>query len=156
MIILSWNCQGLGHSEVVPVLHDFLKNYKVDVFVLFEILVGSSRVEEVKQRLGFERGIVVDSVGRSGGLCVLWRKASMCCLLTYARTFIDIKIIDNNEGNWKLTEYCGFPERGRLRDSKTLLKDLSSKYNPPWCCIGDFNCHAPTLAWTKRGGVTRD
>ena len=71
MIILSWNCQGLGHSEVVPVLHDFLKNYKVDVFVLFEILVGSSRVEEVKHRLGFERGIVVDSVGRSGGLCVL-------------------------------------------------------------------------------------
>ena len=73
MKILSWNCQGLGHPEAVPVLREFARTQKADIFVLFETLTGSGKVENVRCLLGFEGCFVVDGVGRSGGLCVLTR-----------------------------------------------------------------------------------
>ena len=94
MKILSWNCQGLGHPEAVPVLREFARTHKVDIFALFATLAGSGKVENVRCQLGFEGCFVVDCVGRSGGLCVLWRKAETCHLLSYGRNFIDMEITD--------------------------------------------------------------
>ena len=73
MKILSLNCQRLGHPEAVPVLREFARTQKADIFVLFKTLAGSGKVENVRCLLGFEGCFVVDGVGRSGGLCVLSR-----------------------------------------------------------------------------------
>ncbi|KAL8520443.1 hypothetical protein ACS0TY_011099 [Phlomoides rotata] len=73
MIILSWNCRGLGNPAIIPALVELVKTRKPDVIFLFETLSVSSRVEEVRVRLKFESCFSISSIGRSGGLCVFWK-----------------------------------------------------------------------------------
>ena len=85
MIILSWNCRGLGQPSAVPSLRDLVRCHKPDVVFLCETLSTSIRMEEVKRQLGFECCVVVDCQGRSGGLAMLWNRSNLCELISYSR-----------------------------------------------------------------------
>lgn len=48
MIILSWNCMGLGHPCAVSLLRDLVRSYKSDVIFLFETLSHAIKIENVR------------------------------------------------------------------------------------------------------------
>ncbi|XVF80912.1 hypothetical protein PTKIN_Ptkin15bG0113100 [Pterospermum kingtungense] len=54
MIVLSWNCRGLGQPQTVNVICELVRTHKVSVVLLFETLAHSNKVEEVCAILGFE------------------------------------------------------------------------------------------------------
>ncbi|KAK2365796.1 hypothetical protein QL285_079253 [Trifolium repens] len=139
MIVLSWNCQGLGSPGAVLNLRDLARDHKPDVIFLFETLTIARRIEEIRVKLGFDSCISVDVQGRSGGLAVFWKKSSNCRLLNYSRNFINLIVEDNSRGEWRLTGFYGFPEHGRRRDSWNMLRNLRDMSPIPWCIIGDFN-----------------
>ncbi|XP_057808744.1 uncharacterized protein LOC131023220 [Salvia miltiorrhiza] len=95
-------------------------------------------MEEIRARHNFEGCLVVDSVGRSGGLCMLWKSNTSCTLIGYSRNHIDLHIMDVN-GEWRLTGFYGFSERHKRRDSWNLLRRLAGISSLPWFIIGDFN-----------------
>lgn len=47
MIILSYNCRGLGNLWVVPILHELIRTHKPDIIFLFETLVHAQRLVEI-------------------------------------------------------------------------------------------------------------
>ncbi|XP_073060294.1 uncharacterized protein [Primulina eburnea] len=50
-----------------------------------------------------------------------------------------MEIVVKARGGWCLTEFYGFPERHRRRDSWNLLRTITDASTLPCCIIGDFN-----------------
>lgn len=118
MIILSWNCRGLGHPAAVPFLCGLVNARRPDVIFLSETLSHSTRIEGIRTRLSYDS---VNCVGRSGGLCVLWKSTAVCSILTYSQHHIDLSVTEEG-GNWRLTGFYGCPEGSRRRESWALLR----------------------------------
>lgn len=110
MLILSWNCWGLGHPSAVPTLKYLVWDHKPDMIFLFETLAHANKVEELRLRLGFDCCFAVDREGRSGGVAVLWQqKSSNCTILNYSMNFINMEVVDNSKGVWRITGFYGYP-----------------------------------------------
>lgn len=96
MILLSWNCRGLGNPATVPTLCELVKARKPDMVFLFETLAVASRVEEIRVKLNFQSCFNVSCVGRSGGVCVFWRVSTLCDIVNYSNNHISLFVKDSN------------------------------------------------------------
>jgi hypothetical protein len=68
--ILSWNCRG----RTVHDLHQMVKEKKPCFVFFMETLSTKTHLKRIRIQLGFDGHFVVDHVGRSGGLALLWRE----------------------------------------------------------------------------------
>ena len=69
--IISWNCRGLGNPRSVRALHDLVRCWNPKIVFLMETKSKKNRMERIKNRIGFANGLIVPSVGRSGGIALL-------------------------------------------------------------------------------------
>ncbi|PNX56263.1 endonuclease/exonuclease/phosphatase family protein, partial [Trifolium pratense] len=139
MIILSWNCRGLSHPSAIPNLRGLVRIHKPDILFLSETLSYARNMENIRVVMGYDSCLSIDVEGRSGGLAVMWKESSSCRVINYSRNFINLLVEDQNKGDWRITCYYGYPERGRRRNAWQLLRDLCDMSQLPWCIIGDFN-----------------
>ncbi|XP_074335942.1 uncharacterized protein LOC141673107 [Apium graveolens] len=139
MNILSWNCRGLGNPRSVWILGDLIKSRKPNFLFLSETLVMSDKIKELCFKFKFVKYFVVDCIGRSGGLAILWRKNFDCSVLDSSANHIDVQVNSFGNVQWRMTCFYGFPERSRRRDSWNFIKSLAAKSDMPWCILGDFN-----------------
>ena len=138
MSYLSWKCRGLGNSRAVRSLCDLVKSHRPRILFLVETLVHEMKIEELRIKLGFSSKFLVNSIGHSGGLAMLWDSSLSCSISGFSNNHIDL-IISKSTGDWRLTSYYGFPECHKQRASWTLLRALAILSSLPWVCIGDFN-----------------
>ncbi|KAK2642134.1 hypothetical protein Ddye_023897 [Dipteronia dyeriana] len=68
-------------------------------------------MERWRLKLGFSGKLVVNSIGRSGGLCPLWSDNVDVDLLTYSQEHIDVKIKDSDAVVWRFTGFYGHLEQ---------------------------------------------
>lgn len=87
----------------------------VDVIFLFETLVDSNKIEELRVYLRFEGAFAINNVGRSGGLAVIWRTPNVVSVNKFSNNFIDVMVNLEGDPSWRLTGYYGFPESRRRR-----------------------------------------
>ncbi|XP_031124183.1 uncharacterized protein LOC116026896 [Ipomoea triloba] len=139
MSTLSWNCRGLGNPRTVREVVDLVSRKKPEFVFLMETKAARIHAERLRVRLGFEGLFYVDSVGRSGGLALLWRKNNTTRLLSFSRNHVDIEVSVAGLGAWRMTGFYGFSERGRRSGSWDLLRTLAGRSDLPWVVIGDFN-----------------
>lgn len=139
MKILSWNCRGLGNSRAVRALGDLVKSRKPNILFLIETLSTSDRIKKLSSKLGYDNVWIIDCIGRSGGLALLWDRSIQCSVFDSDINHIDAHILKNNTPVWRLTGFYGFSERSRRKDSWEFLKVLANKSSLPWCIVGDFN-----------------
>lgn len=71
---------GLGNPQAVPSLRDLVWTYQPGIIFICETFVHSNKIEEIRVRLGFDSTFVVDSIGRSGDLALLWRYLFVCTM----------------------------------------------------------------------------
>lgn len=107
--------------------------------MLFETLVSKQKQEEIRVRLGFKNCFTVDSIGRSGGINVLWRKTGLCSIVNFSTNFISLDIMDGDLGAWCLTAFYECPGRFMRRQSWNMLRSLHATITTLWVCMGDFN-----------------
>ncbi|XP_074313454.1 uncharacterized protein LOC141648626 [Silene latifolia] len=82
-------------------------------------------MRKVKEKLDGYFGIEVDSVGRSGGLAMLWRKDVDCSFMSALVHHMDFSV-KTTEGEWMITGFYGWPAvgadlSGRLTTSGMLV-----------------------------------
>jgi hypothetical protein len=83
---------------------------------------------------------IVEPMGRSGGLALLWQDPPMLDIYNYSRFQINA-VVKDNEGlaQWKFIGFYGQPASARREESWELLNHLKHLQPPPWLCAGDFN-----------------
>lgn len=74
MITLGWNCQGLGNPQTVRVLCEFVQRWDPKIFCLTETKLNKKTMRKEKEKVGFTNSLIIPSLGRSGGLALLWKK----------------------------------------------------------------------------------
>lgn len=99
------------------------------------------KMEGLHVKLGFEGlFVVVDPVGRSGGLALLWKEKNETEIQNYTRRHINVVVrLAENSTPWRFTGFSGHPNWMKRHESWTLLEHLRLFTPEPWLCIGDFN-----------------
>lgn len=151
MSIIAWNYRGLGNPRTVRFLKEITNQFKPSFIFLSETLSIRNKVEVVCKELNFAGCSSVDAAGHSGGVALLWRNEGGCTVTEINKHFIDFEVENAQIGRWRYTGFYGCPERGRRRESWSLLRYLAGKSTLPWCIIGDFN--DLLFAHEKRGGT---
>jgi hypothetical protein len=72
MSILSWNCRGLGQPQTIQGLVRLIHTTSPKIVFLSETRQHRDRVSNIKGRLGMDNCLVVDGVGKGGGLALYW------------------------------------------------------------------------------------
>jgi exonuclease III len=85
MSVLSWNCRGLGNPGTVRDLHRMVKEKGPDLVFLMETKMQNKKCDFIRIKLGFDYMFGVDSVGRSGGLLLLWKNDYNVAIQNYNR-----------------------------------------------------------------------
>ena len=139
MILLSWNCRGLGNLRTVHALQSLVKTQGPGVLFLMETKLDSGEMESIRVLLGFNNMFVIPSHGRSGGLVMLWRQEMGLEIRNYSRHHIDCGVSDTEGKVWRLIGFYGHLEAHKRSESWALLDHLHRLVSHPWLCMGDFN-----------------
>ena len=139
MILLSWNCRGMGNLCAVRILGDLIKSHKPSLLFLSETLVTGESIAELCSKFGFSDYFAVDRVGQGGGLAVFWRNNFSCKIVNSSSNHIDVHVMERNLPAWRLTCFYGFSERAHRQESWDFLRNLAGQDQIPWCIFGDFN-----------------
>jgi len=140
MIVLSWNCRGLGNPRAVRSLCFLVKEKRPDLVFLMETKLNKKRDESIRCKLGFDQCFVVECIGKSGGLMLLWRNQNGVEIQNYSQSHINAVVrCKHDDSPWKLTGFYGNPDTARRNESWALLWHLSTLQPNPWMCVGDFN-----------------
>lgn len=154
MMVLSWNCQGLGNPRSVGTLRNLVRQWDLDVIFLTETKKKIVGMKKVKLKLGFINCFYVQRQGEGGGLAMFWRKEVNLKIQSYSRHHIDAVVIEKGSGfKWRLTGFYGQPETHRRIKSWRYLDTLSRQFSLPWLCFSDFN--KILSAEEKLGGAPR-
>lgn len=119
-----------------------------------ETKICHNRMQQVRRKIGFEGMLLVDPVGLSGGIALLWKFADEVIIENYSRHLINATIVlGGSIESWKLMGFYGHPDRAHRGETRNLLSYLKGMSPNPWLCVGYFN---EVLDQTeKSGGVPR-
>ena len=68
-------------------------------------------MERIKNRIGFANGLIVPSVGRSGGIALLWTREINLEVKSYTRFHVDVVVSEiSSDYKWRLTGFYGHLE----------------------------------------------
>ncbi|KAK3212447.1 hypothetical protein Dsin_017153 [Dipteronia sinensis] len=145
---------AIEHAEAEVSADWSLPEIKPDMMFLLETKSDQNRLESLRLKLGFSGKLVVNSIGRSGGLCLFWTYEVQVSLLSYSTAHIDIRVDPIPKQWWRFTGFYGNLDSKQRAHSWTLLKRLGGMLVLPWLCLGDFNEVMEDSE--KFGGATKD
>ncbi|XP_074282922.1 uncharacterized protein LOC141607470 [Silene latifolia] len=141
MKIIFWNCRGIARPSFKPHLSYLNNAHKADIIILSETRVSGQNAIGIMQNLPFDSFDIVDPVGFSGGIMMLWNARDVSVTtVNKGGQFINavVQVLSSNL-NFFLTAIYTSPKfriRKLLWDS---LINLADNISLPWACLGDFN-----------------
>ncbi|KAK3228833.1 hypothetical protein Dsin_000714 [Dipteronia sinensis] len=117
MKIFGWNAQGLGSSRAFNTLRYHKQETRAEMVFLMVTRCIQENMEILRVKLGYTGKLVVDSVGKSGGLYLMWDSSIDVVLMSYSQGHIDVRIHDENNRNWRFTGFYGHPEQAQRTNS---------------------------------------
>lgn len=141
MIVISWNCRGLGNPEEVHELRSIVRQEGPALLFVMETKIRAKRVEDLHNNLGFVGCFAVDSVGLSGGIGLFWSQGYYVQLKNFSPCHIDVLVRNEvqNSPVWRFTGFYGAPRAEDRHHRWRFLHTLNAIPHAAWLCIGDFN-----------------
>lgn len=140
MSILSWTCRGLGNLRTIRDLCRLVKENRSKLVFLMETKLRQHHFDKIKNKMGFNSGFVVECVGRSGGLALLWTNDLVVDIENYSRRHINATIRSTKHtGAWKFMGFYGHLETGKRKEAWNLSRHLRRFEPMAWLCVDDFN-----------------
>nr|XP_045087997.1 uncharacterized protein LOC123495188 [Aegilops tauschii subsp. strangulata] len=150
MILLCWNCRGLGTDATVGELRWLVNKHRPSLLFLSETKMRDSRARKFMWSLGYTGSFAVSSDGLSGGLVLFWDSSLSVTLKAYSTKIIDIMTKSDDGLEWRTTFVYGEPKRELRHLFWDRLRFLKTTWSGPWICVGDFN---ETLSTDEHMGI---
>ena len=72
MNMLIWNCRGALNPNFHSLVSNLIRKHYPVILVIMETKVSGDRAKSITDRLPMDGAILVNNIGLSGGLWVLW------------------------------------------------------------------------------------
>ncbi|OMP03174.1 Endonuclease/exonuclease/phosphatase [Corchorus capsularis] len=109
MKILLWNVRGAGGSDLLRSIQDLVRVHKPVLVGIMETRVGSDRAEDIVRRIRFSDHRIVEGLGFSGGIWLLWDSGSVNVIVEETSfQAITVKVKRKDE-QWNFTTVYGSP-----------------------------------------------
>ena len=95
MIVLCWNCRGLGNPQTVNALKDLVTSYKSNILFLMETKVFSYRMKFFRSFLHFDGCFSVNRQGL-GGISLMEKSYGSVFVVSFSLNFIDSIVSEGN------------------------------------------------------------
>ncbi|KAL8138861.1 hypothetical protein V2J09_004862 [Rumex salicifolius] len=130
MNAISYNCRGLVKARAVSRLTNLVRKEALKVLFLMETKSDRRKMEAMRLKLGFVGVFIVDYIGRSGGLSLMWDDGMKVTVKSYTDHHIDVTIsLNDSDQEWRFTGVYGWPKGGGsinpLNSSRDLLRTLT-------------------------------
>lgn len=140
MKIICWNWREIGNSRIVQDLSLMVKEKRPILVFVCETKARSCKIAGLQRRLGVEECLVVDYVGKRGGLVLLWRDEKGVEVVNYSNWHISMIVKRERDGrDWNFIGFYGHLEIGKIGLSWDLLRRLMPFNYVAWCVGGYFN-----------------
>lgn len=117
-----------------------VKEKRPNLVFLMETKLRRNKMENTLINLGFANMFVVEYVGKSGGLALLWEDGYEMEIQYFSRRHINAIVHCRHLAvKWKFTGFHGHPKATKCHEAWDFLKFLARLAPNPWLCIGDFN-----------------
>ena len=138
MRILGWNCRGIYNASTVRALRAQIKGSKPNFVFLSETKANETRMEEVKNPIGFSGKLVVDAKSKASGLCLMWKWGINLEVEEFNKNLLVVKIKEALY-EWLLVGFHKPPYPAKKRKVWENLCAILESFQGPWVCFGDFN-----------------
>ena len=117
-----------------------VKQKKPAMVFLMETKLRGDKMGFIRHKLGIPNMFVMDGIGRSGGLALLWDENVTLDIQNYSQRHVNgvVKLGMSGEQR-KFTGFYGHPDPSKRHEAWALLKHLANFTPLPWVCIGDCN-----------------
>ncbi|KAK3198916.1 hypothetical protein Dsin_022331 [Dipteronia sinensis] len=160
MRTLAWNARGLGGPRAIHILQNLKREMDPEIMFLMETKLGVQALERIRIKLGYLGKLVVESVGRSGGLCLFWSDRICADLISFSRFHIDVKITSSES---KLLRFDWLLWQSRFNTTGPFV-DVVTEEGPPRqrrlieefreavddCELMDIGFRGPGFTWSNR------
>ncbi|XP_075475625.1 uncharacterized protein LOC142507719 [Primulina tabacum] len=141
MSCIVWNARGLGNQRAFRELKRLFAEKNPSLLFLSETKLRDYQCRWWKNVLGFSGMFVVNCLGRSGGLMLMWKEPLDVRIQSYKMGHIDCTV-RHFEKLWRFTGFYGNLDSNKRHLSWDLLLRLHGmpEYKSlPWLVGGDFN-----------------
>jgi hypothetical protein len=129
-----------GQGVTVRDLCQLVKEKKPNCLFLMETKSRKNMMERLRVKMGFEGLFVVEPMGRSGGLALMWKEADEFEIQNYTLRHINAVVKPTGQATqWRFTGFYGHPEAAKRYESWALLNHLKDFLPEAWLCVPDFN-----------------
>ena len=106
MIVLSWNCGGLGNSYAVIVLSHLVGEKAPNFLFLMETKHTVDEMKLIQAELHYDGVFAVPCIHRAAGLAMLWKEQKVDLhVQNYTKNHIDAHIRTNPSAPWRITSF---------------------------------------------------
>lgn len=140
MRIFSWNCRGLGQSQesTIQRLKEIRKIYFPEIMFLMETKQNRDMVVDLQVVLGYDNVLVVNPIGLSGGLALMWRREVVVEVKFADKNTIDCWIRHRGQ-TFYVTFIYGEPSQQGKKEVWERVMRLGAGRKECWGIVGDFN-----------------
>ena len=107
MILLCWNCSGLGNPETDQELGDLIRAQDPSVMFLAETWLTKARLEEIRTHYKFGGMIEVSRETRGGRVVIFWKTDFDFLVDTFSLNHIDAIVNKGKDDAWRFTGFYG-------------------------------------------------
>lgn len=90
MLIPAWNCWGLGNPPIIRTLKSLLRGTSLSTPFLSETKMSENI--SIFAQFGFQNYYIIPSVGRSGGLWLLWKEEIQIEIISKSSNYIHVVV----------------------------------------------------------------
>lgn len=152
MKTLCWNVRGMGTPRSFRAVSDVLHRLKPPLLFLCETKTNEKSMVRLKNLLNYSGCFAVNSIGASGGLCLLWSSDVDVSIRSFSHFHIDSSVVWNGN-SWRFFGMYGQPNDHLRSHTWELLRRLHNHDESAWVVGGDLN----EVMWDseKCGGMAR-
>lgn len=137
LTMMFWNCRGVGNNAFKRNMRELIKSHKLAILILMETKVPYSSIGTFFNNMGFTVATIVDPIGRSGGIWLLWDTTQVGSHTT--NQVIQATIHEEDYEKWILSAIYASPNASQWKELWDNLEEIASSMEKPWLVAEDFN-----------------